>query len=108
MPMTWPEVPTSGPPESPGWMPALISMSPDRFSALPPPLSLAVMDWSVAITEPPAALGVQPDQQQACRGEDRAGGGGRRVDQERDDEDDSCDETQHCRILSVRWRRNRG
>ncbi len=41
-------------------MPALISMRPLRFSALPPPSSLAVMDWSRAVIEPPAALGVPP------------------------------------------------
>ena len=45
MPMTWPEVSTSEPPESPGWMSALVSMRPVRFSALPPLSSLAVMDW---------------------------------------------------------------
>ena len=60
IPMTWPWALTSEPPESPGWMPALTSISPLRFSALPPPWSLAVMDWSRAVIEPPAALGVPP------------------------------------------------
>ena len=31
-----------------------------RFSELPPPLSLAVIDWPRAVTEPPAELGVPP------------------------------------------------
>ena len=60
MPRTWPEAFTSEPPESPGSMPALISMSPDRFSEFPPPSSLAVMDWLRAVIEPPAVLGVPP------------------------------------------------
>jgi hypothetical protein len=38
----------------------------------------------------------QPGEKQARRGEDGAGDGGRRVDQERDGEEDGCDETQHC------------
>ena len=60
MPMTWPEVLTSEPPESPGWMPALVSIRPVRFSELPPPSSLAVIDWFRAVIDPPAALGVPP------------------------------------------------
>src|ERR1700677_3864731 len=43
----------------------------------------------------------QPGQQQAHRGEDRAGGGGCRVDQERDDEQGSRGVTQHRCILPV-------
>ena len=55
--MTWLEAFTNGPPESPGWIGALISMSPVRLSAFAPPLSLAVIDWSSAVIEPPAVLG---------------------------------------------------
>ena len=45
MPTTCPTALTSEPPESPGWMSQFVSMSPVRFSELPPPLSLAVIDW---------------------------------------------------------------
>ena len=54
IPITWPLSFTSGPPESPGWMSALVSMRPVRFSEVPSPWSLAVMDWPRATTLPPA------------------------------------------------------
>ena len=60
MPMTWADEFTSEPPESPGWMSALVSMRPVRFSELPPLSSLAVIDWLRATTDPPALLGVPP------------------------------------------------
>ena len=59
-PRTWPEVLTSAPPESPGWMSALVSMRPLSCSDVPSPWSLAVIDWLSAVTVPPAALGVPP------------------------------------------------
>jgi hypothetical protein len=57
MPTTWPEVFTSGPPESPGRMPAFTWMRPFRVSALAPVSSVAVMVWPMAVTWPAAALG---------------------------------------------------
>ena len=45
MPSTWPEVFTSAPPESPGWMSAFVSMSPLSCSLVPSPESCAVIDW---------------------------------------------------------------
>src|ERR1035437_9713439 len=47
----------------------------------------------------------ESEQHQAGGLEYRAGTGVRRVDQERDDEEDGCDVTQHCQNPSVRWRR---
>jgi hypothetical protein len=38
---------------------------------------------------------------QAHRGEDSGRGGGRRVEQERDNKQDGRNETEHCRILPV-------
>ncbi len=43
-PITWPEVSTSAPPESPGWMLALVAIKPLNCSEVPSPSSLAVMD----------------------------------------------------------------
>src|ERR1051326_8873671 len=54
MPMTWPWVLASAPPESPGWMFALVSIIPARCSELPPPSSLAVMAWFSPVTFPAA------------------------------------------------------
>ena len=41
MPTTWPLPLTSGPPESPSWIAALVSSMPCRFSVVPAPWSLA-------------------------------------------------------------------
>src|SRR5260370_40746922 len=60
MPTTRPDVSTRGPPESPGWIGALISMSPLRVSALPPPWSLAVIVWLRVVTPPRLTAGPPP------------------------------------------------
>src|SRR5437763_15874025 len=60
MPMTWPEALTNDPPESPGWMLALTSISPDSCSLVPPSSSPAVIDWLSAVIDPPALVGVPP------------------------------------------------
>ncbi len=60
MPMTWPLVSTRAPPESPGWMSAFTWIRPVSCSLVPSPSSVAVMDWSRAVTVPPALLGVPP------------------------------------------------
>src|SRR6266849_5515014 len=44
-PMTCPRALSSGPPESPAWMPALVRMSPVSCSEVPDSSSLAVIDW---------------------------------------------------------------
>ena len=51
---------TSGPPESPGWMSAFDSISPESCSELPEDSSEAVIDWFSATTEPAATEGVPP------------------------------------------------
>ena len=60
MPTTSPEVLSSGPPESPGWMPALVWIRPCSCSALPASSSDAVMVLPVAVTLPVATDGVPP------------------------------------------------
>ncbi len=60
MPTTSPLVLTRGPPESPGWMPALVSISPLSCSALPADSSEAVMVRPVPVTLPVATDGVPP------------------------------------------------
>src|SRR3954463_1440284 len=60
MPTTASEESSSGPPESPAWMAASVSISPVRCSGLLPSESLAVMLRSTAVTVPGAALGVPP------------------------------------------------
>ena len=60
MPTTSPWVLTSGPPESPGWMPALVWIRPWSRSALPADSSEAVMVLPVAVTLPVATDGVPP------------------------------------------------
>jgi len=50
----------------------------------------------------------QSIQQQAHRGKDRAGGGGRRVDQESDEEDYGCDETSIAESYRSVTQRNEG
>ena len=53
MPTTLPVSVTSGPPESPGWMGAFVSMSPESFSEPERFSSLcAVIDWFFATTVP--------------------------------------------------------
>ena len=59
-PITCPEALTSGPPESPGWMAALVWIMPVSCSELPDVSSPAVICWFRATSEPPAALGVPP------------------------------------------------
>ena len=58
MPMTSPFESTSGPPESPGWMPAFVSSSPVSRSELLP--SLAVIDLPRPVIVPVAAIGAPP------------------------------------------------
>ena len=58
IPMTWPAELTSGPPESPGAMVALLSIMPVRCSGAAPPA--AVIDWSRATISPLLTLGVPP------------------------------------------------
>src|SRR5579884_2190255 len=60
IPMTWPFVLTKGPPESPGWIGALVSIMPFRVSALEPSSSLAVMLWLSACTVPVTTDGGPP------------------------------------------------
>src|ERR1700712_2633728 len=60
MPTIWPLALYSGPPESPAWIGALLSIRPVRFSGFDPFSSLAVIDWLSAVTEPVAELGVPP------------------------------------------------
>lgn len=60
MPITWPAVLTSEPPESPDWTSALTSISPESCSLLPSRESLAVIAWSSAVIEPPALEGMPP------------------------------------------------
>ncbi len=58
MPMTAPLLLTSGPPESPGWIGALIWSSPLTVSTSAPLWSLAVMVWLRALTLPVVTAGV--------------------------------------------------
>ena len=60
MPMTCPAVLTSGPPESPGWMPALWWMSPVSCSGGARPSSEAVIDAPRPAMWPVATAGVPP------------------------------------------------
>ena len=60
MPMTTPRIVTSGPPESPGWIGALVWMSPESCSDVPLDWSDAVIDWFRAVMVPAAVLGVPP------------------------------------------------
>src|SRR5215831_545235 len=60
MPITWPVLLTSGPPESPGWMGALCRMSPVRCSTVPAPSSEALMAAPRPATWPTATDGVPP------------------------------------------------
>ena len=60
MPMIWPAVLTSGPPESPGWIPALWWMSPVSCSDVPAPSSEAVIDAPRLAMWPVATAGVPP------------------------------------------------
>lgn len=60
MPITWPWELTSAPPESPGWMSALVWISPVSCSLTPDPSSEAVMDWFRSVTVPLATDGVPP------------------------------------------------
>jgi hypothetical protein len=55
MPTIVPAGSYSGPPESPGSTPASVRISPLSCSALLPSDSVAVIDWSSAVTVPPAA-----------------------------------------------------
>ena len=50
----------SGPPESPAWMSALVSISPVSCSELPDDSSEAVMAWLSAVIWPEATAGVPP------------------------------------------------
>ena len=59
MPTTRPDALASGPPESPGWMPASTWMRPSRVS-LEPSVSDATMRWSSAVTRPGAIDGAPP------------------------------------------------
>ena len=58
--MTCPCEFTSGPPESPAWMSAFVSISPVSCSEDPEDSSEAVIDWLSAVTEPAATDGVPP------------------------------------------------
>ena len=61
IPMTWPAELTSGPPESPGWIGALVWISPVSCSELlAEPSSLAVMDWLSDVTLPVTTDGCPP------------------------------------------------
>ena len=60
MPTTAPSPFTSGPPESPSWMGASVSIMPCNCSVVPAPLSLALMDWSRALMVPCAVDGRPP------------------------------------------------
>src|SRR6478752_5596844 len=60
MPTTWLLALKSGPPESPAWTFASVSMRPFDCSAFEPLSSVAVIVWSRAVTWPGAALGVPP------------------------------------------------
>src|SRR5579875_4210222 len=59
-PITSPWSFTSGPPESPGWMFAFVSISPVSCSDVPELSSDAVIDWLSAVTVPGATDGVPP------------------------------------------------
>src|SRR5215471_7055315 len=59
-PITWPCEFTSGPPESPAWMSAFVSIKPDSRSDELEPSSDAVIDWLSAVTAPAATDGVPP------------------------------------------------
>ena len=69
MAMTWPVPLTSGPPESPGWMSALVWIRPPGCSEVPSSVSLAVICWLSATTEPPgrARHTAQPRRRYRCR-----------------------------------------
>jgi hypothetical protein len=60
MPITAPELVTSGPPESPDWMSAFVWIRPVRCAVVPYISSPTEMLWFSAVTEPPAADGVPP------------------------------------------------
>jgi len=60
MPTTAPDVFTRAPPESPGSIPALVSMSPLSRSLELVSSSLAVIDWLTAMTDPLVEVGVPP------------------------------------------------
>ena len=60
MPITWPELFTSGPPESPDTMFASTSIRPVSVSEEPVASSLAVIDRLSAVTVPGATDGVPP------------------------------------------------
>src|ERR1700722_20414991 len=60
MPITAPSPLTSGPPESPCWMGAFVSIMPCSCSVVPAPLSLALMDWSRPWMVPCAVDGRPP------------------------------------------------
>src|SRR5262249_4377991 len=60
IPTTLPSRSTSGPPESPGWMFAFTWIRFESCSLEPPNSSVAVIDWSSAVTDPPAYVGVDP------------------------------------------------
>ncbi len=60
MPTTSPLRFSSGPPESPGWMLALVWSTPTRRSDVPVPSSLAVIDEARPVTLPVATDGSPP------------------------------------------------
>ena len=60
MPITWPWLFTSGPPESPAWMFALVRIIPVSCSVVPEAWSLAVIICPRAVTLPAAAAGGPP------------------------------------------------
>src|ERR1700686_52212 len=60
MPTTLPELSTSGPPESPGWICALKAIMLVSVSALAPPGSVAVTVWPSAVTVPDESVGAPP------------------------------------------------
>ena len=60
MPSTSPSMFTSGPPESPGWIGALVAISPVSLSESLLDSSLAVIDLPSPVMVPEATLGVPP------------------------------------------------
>src|SRR6266567_4217964 len=60
MPTTWSDALYSGPPESPAWIAASVSISPASVIEPPPDSSLTVIVRRRATTTPAAALGVPP------------------------------------------------
>ncbi len=60
MPMTRPSLLTSGPPESPGWIGALVWIIPVRISGFWPVSSAAVICCPSAVTVPVATAGAPP------------------------------------------------